>query len=110
MKNRYNDELIAPQLKNCLPIASPVFVLFVLYTKDKGRRDLDNFTGVHKKFFMDCLVKNGIITEDHVFECPLSMEVFGGVDKTNPRVDMYVSSDLNQLGKTARKLLWNELP
>lgn len=59
---------------------------------------------------MDCLVKNNVIVEDHVFEAPLSMEVFGGVDKENPRVDIYVSSDLNSLGRLARKHLWLDQP
>jgi len=106
VKKMYAEELAERQLKNYSPMVTPVFVLFILFVRDKSRLDLDNYTGTHKKFFMDSLVTHKIIVDDTVFEAPLSIEVFGGIDKNNPRVDVYVSQDLNLIGKLARKFLW----
>lgn len=72
--------------------------------------DLDNYTTVHKKFFHDALTTCKIIKDDHVDNAPLQLSVYGGIDKDNPRVDVYVSNNLNEIGILARKLLCPTIP
>jgi hypothetical protein len=98
-------ELTSCQLTNVHPIDGVVYSLFVLYRPNKRRMDLDNYTTVHKKFFNDAIVKSGIIKDDDVNTLPFQVSVYGGIDKLNPRVDVYLSTDLNEIGKLARKLL-----
>jgi hypothetical protein len=54
---------------------------------------------------MDALKKYGIIEDDSVKFVPLTIEVFGGININNPRVDIYVSQNLNLIGILARKHL-----
>ena len=98
-------ELAAPQLVNHSPMVGVVYSLFVYYKPTKARSDLDNYTSVHKKFFNDALTKCNIIKDDDATHSPYQLSLYGGIDKENPRVDIYVSQDINEIEKLTRKLL-----
>ena len=83
-----------------------VYSLFVLYKANKRRLDTDNYTTVHKKFFHDAMVKHKIIDDDDTDHAPLQISVYGGIDKENPRVDIYVTQDLEKIIKLMRENLW----
>lgn len=105
VKSAYNEKIVGPQLEGCSPISTPLFVVFVLYVPDRSRRDLDNFVDIQKKFFMDVMVKEELIPEDSVFYVPMSVDLFGGIDKENPRVDVYASPDFKLIGQLIRRKL-----
>jgi len=107
VKVRYT-ELASRQLVNATPIDGVVYSLFVLYKENNKRLDLDNYTTVHKKFFNDALVQNKILKDDSTDDVPFQLSLYGGIDKQNPRVDIYVSTDLTEIGKLTRQLLWQE--
>ena len=105
LKKHYTEVLAEPQLKNHSPMSGVVFSLFVLYRPNRRRMDLDNYTSVHKKFFHDALVTYEIIKDDDITLLPFQVSVYGGIDKENPRVDIYVSQNLKLIGQLARNLL-----
>jgi len=105
VKKYYTDELAEPQLKNHSPMVGVIFSLFILYRPNRRRMDLDNYTSVHKKFFNDALTKYKIIDDDDVSHSPFQISVYGGIDKENPRVDIYVSQSIQTIGQIARKNL-----
>ena len=83
-----------------------VFSLFVLYKPNNRRLDTDNYTTVHKKFFNDAMTNYGIIEDDDTDHAPLQIGMYGGIDKENPRVDVYVSQDLEKIIELMRENLW----
>ena len=105
LKKHYTETLAAPQLTNHSPMSGVVYSLFVLYKANRRRLDLDNYTSVHKKFFNDALTTYGIIEDDDTNHVSLQINVYGGIDKDNPRVDIYVSQDLDKIIGLTRKLL-----
>ena len=109
MKIHYT-ELAAKQFENVSPINDAVYSLFVLYKPNARRLDLDNYTTVHKKFFHDALVVHKLIKDDDAYSIPLQVSVYGGIDKENPRVDIYLSADINNLINIIEKCLCLKCP
>lgn len=75
------------QLKMVEPVREyPVAITMVFYFPTNVRKDLDNACST----VLDGLQKCGIIVDDdyqHV--CPITID-FGGIDKENPRVEVYI--------------------
>jgi hypothetical protein len=101
----YTETLAKDQLEEIPPIDGVVYSLFVLYKPNRRRLDLDNYTTVHKKFFNDALVKYEIIKDDDVHTIPFQLSLYGGIDKENPRVDIYVSTNYYDIESLARNLI-----
>jgi Holliday junction resolvase RusA-like endonuclease len=57
-----------------------------LYAPDKRKGDLTN----RAESLMDLLVDCGIIKDDNWFEIPQVVLGFGGVDRQNPRVEIFL--------------------
>jgi Holliday junction resolvase RusA-like endonuclease len=57
-----------------------------LYPPDKRRGDLTN----RAESLMDLLVDCGIIKDDNWFEIPQIVLSFGGVDRSNPRAEIFL--------------------
>lgn len=64
---------------------------FVLYKKDKRRQDRANALSIHEKFFCDALVEGSFIGDDSDNYIESTTYRTGGIDKENPRVDIYVT-------------------
>lgn len=64
----------------------PIAISLVFYFKQGNRRDLDNAAGG----VMDALTQSGILPDDSVEYVECITLQYGGVDKTNPRVDIYL--------------------
>lgn len=64
----------------------PIDLTLIFFFDNKRRHDLDNAaSGV-----LDAMVKAGIIEDDNVnFVQCLALQ-YGGIDKTNPRVEIYL--------------------
>ena len=83
-----------------------MYSLFVEFNSNKRRLYIDNYTTVHKKFFNDAMVKYGIIKDDDSETSSLQISCYGGIDKDNPRVDIYVTQDLEKIIELMRENLW----
>lgn len=64
----------------------PIGVNIVVYYDNKRRHDLDNALGT----VMDALTASGIIEDDDTSHIECITVQFGGHDKTNPRVEIYL--------------------
>lgn len=77
---------LALQFRGLVVTDYPIALSLCFWFDNKRRHDLDNAAaGV-----MDALVKAEILTDDNVnyVEC-LTLQ-YGGIDKTNPRVEIYL--------------------
>lgn len=85
------------QLQNItpIPIDRGIFITYILYSGSKRRRDLRNITTVIDKFLCDALVAYGIIPDDNCNICNGFMDLYGGIDKDNPRVEVYINEITN---------------
>lgn len=79
-------ETLEQQFKGLQVTGYPIGVTLVFYYDSKRRKDLDNSAaGV-----MDALTKSGIITDDSVaFVDTLTLQ-YGGLDKLDPRVEIFI--------------------
>lgn len=75
------------QLRGKTPVNTyPIAVTMVFYFKGQHRKDLDNCASS----VLDVLKSSGVIVDDdwkHV--CPITIDC-GGVDKSDPRVEIYL--------------------
>lgn len=65
-------------------------LVYVVYKGDKRRFDISNICAVHDKFFCDAMVELGKIPDDCCDNIPEVIYKFGGIDKANPRVEIYI--------------------
>jgi len=63
---------------------------YVYYANKKGT-DLDNFVGMARKFFQDALSEFGLIEDDNTNIIIASSEIYGGIDRENPRVEAEIT-------------------
>lgn len=87
-KRLYADQMV--KSISTLPQLSKVAVRYTLYPASNRLTDISNVCVVHDKFFMDCLVKQGKLTDDNYNYCVEIGYRFGHVDKVNPRVEIEI--------------------
>ncbi len=73
-----------------LPMYDRVRIKYQLYPKTHHMTDLDNVLSVHQKFFQDALTKFNKIPDDTYKHITTSVQLFGEVDPTNPRVEITI--------------------
>lgn len=83
-------KMIKSQLEQFDKIQTPIKIKYTYYAKANNNPDLDNFTGVVKKFFQDALVESGLIEDDNVNFIIANSEMYGGLDRGNPRVEVEI--------------------
>jgi hypothetical protein len=83
-------KLIQDQLNQFDKIETPIKIKYTYYAQRNNSPDLDNFVGTVKKFFQDTLVESGLIEDDNVNFIVSNSEIYGGIDKDNPRVEAEV--------------------
>ena len=81
-------DAIRRQLKG-VTIHTPVHITYIFYESDK-RRDLGNIDYIDKPF-SDALQKCGFIPNDGQNEIQKLTFCLGGVDKDNPRIEVFIS-------------------
>lgn len=74
------------QLYGIKPIAKVTGIDIVIFAGDRRRGDLTN----KSESVMDLLVDNGIIEDDNWYIVADVHLKFGGVDKENPRAEIYI--------------------
>jgi hypothetical protein len=87
-KRLYADQMV--KAISMLPQLKQVAVRYTLYPATNRLTDISNVCVVHDKFFMDCLVKQGKLTDDNYNYCVEIGYKFGHVDKLNPRVEIEI--------------------
>ena len=75
------------QLKGLPPVSGyPVAITMIFFYPTAAVKDLDNSCST----VLDGIKKAGIIEDDdYTHVCPITLD-FGGVDKENPRVEIYI--------------------
>ncbi len=74
----------------------PYRLHFVLWKKDKRKIDRANVLSIHEKFFCDALVELDYISDDNDNYISSGHYYTGGIDKVNPRVDIWIEKgDVN---------------
>ena len=63
---------------------------FVLWKADKRRGDRSNVLSMHEKFFCDAMTKSGCIVDDDDRYIESTTYRTGGIDRSNPRVDIVI--------------------
>jgi len=65
-------------------------LIYTLYKGDKRSCDVNNICSVVDKFFCDCLTEAKIIKDDNYKYLTESSFKWGGIDETNPRVEVQI--------------------
>ena len=74
------------------PPVPPYKFIYTVYPKDNRSFDLSNVLSVVEKFTNDALIDCGVIKNDNCKIIPQVDYRFGGVSKTNPRIELEVIS------------------
>ena len=89
------------------PHYSRVASIYTVYPANKRLFDLGNVCCIHQKFFEDALVEAGKLPDDNYTNIPLTVYIFGGIDNSNPRVEVELV-DLEKEGvEKVIKILYN---
>lgn len=82
---------IEEQLAECPVFDKPIMIEYTWFPGGDRRADMDNVTGVTKKYFQDCLVQSGKLKDDDKRSLLKNVEVVGHVDDDNPRIEAVVT-------------------
>ena len=91
LKKTYFEE-VKKQIGSASSLHDGPVVVQCKYFAPRGGTDLDNFTVVHEKFFMDSIVKLGYIRDDNCDVVVKITKEFVRVDRGNPRVEITAKS------------------
>jgi hypothetical protein len=85
------------QSRNDLVGQSPLFFQYTIFPNSNRKFDLGNVCSIIQKFTDDALITFGIIKDDSYKEISKITYLFGGVDKENPRAELFISIDFSKL-------------
>lgn len=90
-KKAYKRELlrINPHIVNS-KVCKPVDLVFRLYKPSKRKIDRANVCCVVEKFACDVIVECGVMPDDNDEFIKSTTYITGGVDRQNPRVEMFI--------------------
>ena len=63
---------------------------YVLYRGSARMCDVSNICCMIDKYFCDAMVESGVIEDDNYNHVPYVTYKFGGIDKENPRCEVYI--------------------
>ena len=107
VKINYKKEMAEQILRS--PKYNRVACIYTVYPKNKRSFDLGNVCCIHQKFFEDALVELGKLPDDNYNNIPLVIYMFGGIDASNPRVEVEVI-DLDSVGiDKFTKIIYNNI-
>lgn len=89
-KREYTDLAVSKIYQANIPKLGKVNVLFRYFPRTKIRTDLGNVCSIHDKFFMDALVRSGVIADDNYNYVTKTVYQIGHVDPQNPRMEIYI--------------------
>lgn len=88
LKIAYKD-IAYPQIKDLS--FQKISLSFILYKGSNRKLDRSNVLSIHEKFFCDALVESGCIPDDNDDYIISTQYSTGGIDKSNPRVDIVIT-------------------
>ena len=83
-------KMVESQIKGLPMIDVPVVITYKLFPPTRRRMDLSNVLAIHDKYFCDALVELGKLPDDTYEWIPQVVYRFGGVDRSNPRVEISI--------------------
>ena len=89
VKEKYKEQL-EDKLKG-LKFKDHIKLHFILYQGSKRRVDRANVLSIHEKFFCDALTAYGCLKDDNDNFIEETKYTSGGVDKENPRVEIFIN-------------------
>ena len=89
IKKKYKD--IAWEQVRKLKILNQISLEFIIFKADNRIGDRANVLSIHEKFFCDALTELGCIQDDNDNYITQTTYRSGGVDKTNPRVEIHIT-------------------
>jgi len=90
IKQKYKEEM--EDVIKVLPCLGKVSLKFVLHKASNRRIDRANVLCIIEKFFCDALVEYGKLGDDNDEYIVSTTYLTGGVDKRNPRVEIFITS------------------
>lgn len=91
LKSDYKD-LMLPRVQ-VLPKIAVCSIHYVLYVGSSHKTDVMNWIAVIDKFFQDVLVQAGKLEDDNYQFVPKISAEIGGIDKKNPRVEIFIKPE-----------------
>jgi len=88
MKREFK-ELIREAVEE-LPKLQKVKLYYKIFYENNRLFDIDNIVSVVSKFTQDALVELGALPEDNYKHIVKITGVFGGVDRENPRIELWI--------------------
>lgn len=73
-----------------LPKLGKVKLTYKIFYHQNRDFDIDNIGAISGKFFQDTLVKHNKIDDDNHKYIPEIVYMFGGIDRSNPRVEVHI--------------------
>lgn len=73
-----------------IPHDQPIMAIYVYYAQTKRKIDVANPCSIIDKFTCDAIVKKGLLIDDNIDYLKEVRYVYGGVDRGNPRCDLYL--------------------
>lgn len=89
-------ELVKDQIKD-LPVFTKAEFRYVLFPGSLHLQDISNVCSVIDKFFSDAFVESGKLPEDNYNHLTKITFEFGGVDKNNPRCEVHITGDIEEM-------------
>lgn len=89
-KKEYTELAIQRIHQANIPRLKKINVLYRYFPKTRIRTDIGNVCSVHDKFFLDSLVRAGIIEDDNYKYVTKVVFQIGEVDPTDPRMEIYI--------------------
>ena len=86
-------EIIQSQLGG-LVFNPPLTITYTYYPPDKRLADLGNVLTIHSKYFEDALVELGYLEDDNYTFINQIIYKFGSLDRTDPRVEIDIRSNV----------------
>lgn len=82
-------EIMSEPVKQ-LPSFNKIEIRYVLFLGSKRLTDVSNVCSIVDKFFCDVLTTHGKIIDDNHTILPKVSYEFGGIDSSNPRVEIHI--------------------
>lgn len=92
-------ELVAPLVKH-IPAHGRVDLIYTLFVGSNQLIDTNNVCSVVDKFFSDVLVNVGILEDDNCHIVKDTKFTYGGIDKSNPRVEVTIAPHAHEGNST----------
>lgn len=89
LKKTFKIQVIA-SLRKLIPLTRACKITYKIYYPTKRKFDVDNIGAIVGKFTHDALIEAEIIEDDNYEFISELHYVYGGIDKENPRADVYI--------------------